>query len=56
MDFLCCWFSNATNTSFQIKYFVHRKDYTFNTHKSLTHFFIDLKKVKKYYSVPLSIG
>lgn len=30
------WFSNATKISFQIKGFMHRKDYTFNLRKSLT--------------------
>ena len=48
MNFLCSWFSiYLTNTSFQLKESMVRKDYTFSTHESLLHLtFIDLKMLK----------
>lgn len=52
MDFLQCWSSNAMNTMFQIKDFIHRKDYTFITYKSLTNLiFIDLKMLRNYSAI-----
>ena len=37
MDFPCGWFSNATNTTFQIKDLMPQKENTFNTCKSPAH-------------------